>query len=515
MAHTFLFDKLRSAIKTAVYLNQNKNISTDELISNRKSGEFSRRTFLKTSAIATGGLLLPASQVFAKTKIAPRVVVVGAGISGLNAAYKLKKSGINAQVFEASKRTGGRILTIKNLLGEGLTTEFGAEFIDSNHSDMHSLVKELGLGLVDVRIPSEDKYVDIFYFNGKNYYEKDIVEAALPFMNQLKKDFNAYYQGNIEFMKKLDSMSLSDYLKKVGITGWLYELIDSAFVIDFGGDLDKLSAMDFIDFAGIDSKKNEFKMYGESDERFKVIGGNQRLVDELAHRVKEHIKTEHILEAISANGNGYKLTFQKPNHSVIDVQADYLILTIPISMLREVKFNVEMTPLKKKAIKEIYMGKNTKFVAGFKSRLWREQGSNGNIYTDESCQCGWDNSRLQNGETGGYTFFLGGSKSEFAVKTLAQTKKYINQLSKIYPGVNADFNGKHGYTSWNENPFMKGSFSCYLKGQRYEMAEELRKPVGNIFFAGEQTSAVFNAFMNGGAETGRLGAEFVMARVKK
>jgi monoamine oxidase len=49
---------------------------------------------------------------------------VGGGMAGLNTAYKLKKSGLTAKIFEGANRTGGRMHTTSNLLGEGLRDAF-------------------------------------------------------------------------------------------------------------------------------------------------------------------------------------------------------------------------------------------------------------------------------------------------------------------------------------------------------------------------------------------------------
>ena len=65
------------------------------------------------------------------------LVVTGAGLTGLNAAYQLKKAGIRADVYEAGARVGGRVLTHTGLVGKGLTIELGAEFINTDHLDMY------------------------------------------------------------------------------------------------------------------------------------------------------------------------------------------------------------------------------------------------------------------------------------------------------------------------------------------------------------------------------------------
>lgn len=80
-----------------------------------------------------------------------KVAIIGAGIAGLNAAYQLKKAGIDAKVYEGSHRLGGRILTHYNdALQMGIHPEFGGDFIDSTHEDMLGLVKEFDLELIDM-----------------------------------------------------------------------------------------------------------------------------------------------------------------------------------------------------------------------------------------------------------------------------------------------------------------------------------------------------------------------------
>mgnify|MGYP003694559533 CR=1 FL=1 len=72
----------------------------------------SRREFVRTISTAAAGLALPAS-LFGATQVATsaRVVVVGAGLAGLTCAYRLKRSGIIATVYEANTRLGGRCWT--------------------------------------------------------------------------------------------------------------------------------------------------------------------------------------------------------------------------------------------------------------------------------------------------------------------------------------------------------------------------------------------------------------------
>jgi monoamine oxidase len=514
MTHSKSLSNIRLAIKSAIYLNKHKNISFEELSELKKQKTSSRRDFLKTSLVVAGGLVLPVNQAFARNKLTPKVVVVGAGISGLNAAYKLKKAGIKADIYEASKRAGGRILSVKNLIFKDSVTEFGAEFIDSGHTEMHKLVKEFNFELIDVQKLGERDYKDTYFFGNKIYKEEDLVKEIIPFADKLSQDFKYYENEDFEMLKKFDTLSIAEYLKKIGISGWLYDMLDVAYCTDFGADITEQSAINFIDFAEFKDNNEDFLLFGESDERFKVKGGNQKIVDELHNRVKEQVKFEQELEAISDSGASYKLSFRSSNGSVSQVKADYIVLAIPISSLKNIAFKVEFNPYKKKAIKEIPMGKNNKFFASFKDKPWRTKKLNGNLYTDEFFQCSWEHTRLQESSLAGYTFFLGGSRTTMAKYTPEQTESFVQDLDKVYKGAKDLYLEPKGYTDWCNNPYFKGSFSVFLKGQALDLADELRKPVGNIFFAGEQTSAEDNGYMNGGAETGKISAEAIIKRIK-
>ena len=125
--------------------------------------QLSRRTMLK--AAGAGALTFAASPLLSacapivRGPDAPRVAIVGAGVAGLNAAYTLKKAGLRAELFDANRRSGGRMFTARDVLGPGLTVELGGEFIDTSHEDILALAKEFGLELIDTRTPAESHLI--------------------------------------------------------------------------------------------------------------------------------------------------------------------------------------------------------------------------------------------------------------------------------------------------------------------------------------------------------------------
>ena len=99
MPHTPLAKLLRHAASTAAQSCRRDATANESTMS--------RREFVRTISAATAGLALPSSMLGARQVTTnARVVVVGAGLAGLTCAYRLKRSGINAAVYEANTRLG-------------------------------------------------------------------------------------------------------------------------------------------------------------------------------------------------------------------------------------------------------------------------------------------------------------------------------------------------------------------------------------------------------------------------
>src|SRR5436190_20317859 len=113
----------------------------------RQAQGFSRREFIKTTAAAGAASILPActtTQSVNKTsKLSGPVAIVGGGIAGLTAAYRLMKAGVDVHLYEGSNRTGGRMYTKRGFNAEGMFCELGGELVDSNHTALLKLAKEL------------------------------------------------------------------------------------------------------------------------------------------------------------------------------------------------------------------------------------------------------------------------------------------------------------------------------------------------------------------------------------
>ena len=519
-----LFSALRRIARLASMANQPHSPPVDELLEMHAA---KRRAFLKASvgvgAWATVGLVGGAglSACNSLRRSDARVVIVGAGIAGLNAAYVLKKAGVRTDLYEASTRSGGRILSVKHLLAPGLVTELGGEFIDSSHEDILALAQEFGLTLLDRQAESETKLRTAYFFGGRHHNERQVVEAFRPLAARIDKDA-ATLGEVIDFRNPgnaaaLDKLSLGEYLDKIGARGWIREFLKVAYVTEFGLDEGEQSALNLITMISTDLSAGKMEVFGDSDERYKISGGNSSITEHLTQRLDGQIHFGQRLEAIRSRGAGYTLSFQTPNQSVHDVHADFVILTLPFSVLRDVRLTLDLPSYKRKAIQELGYGTNAKILLGTTQRLWRTQQYSGEVFSDQPFQFAWDNSQGQAGVAGGLTLFSGGKAGmEVGLDTAEhQARRLMVGMERVFPGVRAMLNSKVARYHWPSAAYSKGSYACYRPGQWTSIAGAEFEPVGNMYFAGEHCSTDFQGFMNGGAETGRRAAQALLAVMGK
>ncbi len=488
----------------------------------------SRRRFMRNAAMVTlalsGGSWFWGCRQHASQASQPRIVIVGAGLAGLYLAYLLKLQGIQALVYEASPRAGGRILTVPDLMGEGLWTEYGGEFIDSTHSDMLFLCAEFQLPLLDRQIDWEAGIREFCYFFENRYvYERDIIRALRPYASQIMDDSRSLsehitFDNHSELDRRLDAMSIMEYVDSLGIRGWLRELIRVSYTAEYGTDAHEQSAINMLSIVHA-TPGGSFDLYGTSDERYSILGGNSRLIQKLVQQLTGQIHFEHTLLAITQKNSTYQLTFKKPSGAWIDLAADVVVLTIPFTCLREVDLNLVLPDWKRRAIHQLAYGMNSKLLVGVSRRVWREHGYGGYAFSDNGIMNGYDHTQMQqdNRGPGGYTIFLGGKESMNCIlPTLEELQRqYVPALDELFPGVAGTFNGVFQRWHWPSYVYAKASYVSYAPTQYTTLSGAIERPVGNLFFAGEHCSYEFQGFMNGAAHSARKVANIILDKLAK
>lgn len=481
------------------------------------NGKKSRRQFIRDMGIAIGSTTLLTS-FLRHEKTIPDIAIVGAGMAGLLAAHQFNKNGIKATVYEASARTGGRMYTLKGQFGEGITTDIGGEFVDTTHLDIISLVKEFNLEFYDLRLdPLAPK---TFYFEGMPLTQADLRVAIAPYVKQIMKDILSLPplidHTTAASFKHFDDMSITEYLNSLGISGWLYKFLQVVLTCEYGMEASDQSAINFlIMFVPPLESEKDYELFGPTHEVFKIKGGSQHLTDSIYETLKDQVHLNQRLTKLRQLDSGkYELTFAGQSSENL-VLADYVLITIPFSILRNISISVPMPSEKKKCIDEIGYGNSCKFVIGVNQKPWRISKEQGYTFTDLQLGAGWDSSQMQNPYQGSFTVFGGGKQAEYINenKEAVLVEKFSSELNVIYPALENILTGKNLKFCWAPYPFTKGGYSAFKKGQWSTLSGWEATPVGNIYFAGEHVSKEFQGYMNGAAETSRVAVELMIRKI--
>lgn len=484
----------------------------------------SRRQFLGTAAFAaiSAGLIgsVPAgARALLGGSGRRRVVVVGAGLAGLNASRILRAAGWEAPVYEASARTGGRVRSAVGHFAPGMVTELGGEFIDSSHEDLLALCRQYGLDFWDRAAGGEDAFEDELFFDGRRIGRTDIGAALAPFEDKIVAAIErmgaAAAAGDWDTLRTQDQVPLSRLFDELGITGWFRDFVDMAYLAEFGLPIEEQSSLNFLFLFDPEVAREEGEAYGPSDERFKIRGGNEALARELTKRAGP-VRTGHRLISLARGAGGYELVFAvsgSEKEREVRVQADFVVLALPFTALRKVALDLPLDEGLRDSIRTLGYGQNTKLVLGFRDRFWRESGGSGEVLTDTGFQACWDSSRFQAGTNGTLTLYSAADKARaVGANALAnEVRDGLAQLAAVWPRAEAAFDGQRLRIDWSRVAGIEGSYACCKVGQWVPL-QRLVSEAGNVFFAGEQYGHEFQGYMNGALLSGRLTAEKILAR---
>jgi monoamine oxidase len=485
-----------------------------------------RREVLAGAAAAGAVLALPRS-LRAAGAGKPVVVVVGAGLAGLVAAWRLKQAGVAATIYEAASRAGGRVETDTTTFAQGQRVERGGELIDTGHKGYRKLIKELGLqldNLIKAEAPGSEPF---HWFDGEPYTLEQVSEDFEDVFQPLKADvksapFSTTYDSYTPAGAALDQMSILDWIASRvpgGLASRFGQLLDVAYNIEYGAESGEQSALNLLYLLGYGSTPQHFAIFGASDEVFRVAGGNGKVPEALAQKLGSAIQLQERLVAASTLNDGRtRLVFEGPSgpHEVL---ADRAIMTVPFAVLRQ---NVDLSglqlkPLKQTAIQQQGMGTNSKLHVQFASRLWTTLGCNGETFADLGYQNTWEETRKQPGDAGILVNYTGGTLgASFGSGTPAgHALQFLGQVEPLLPGLSAQWNGLASADFWKGSPFQLGSYSFYKAGQYVQFAGVEREVEGTLHFAGEHTSIEAQGYMAGAVESGERAAKEVLAALGK
>ena len=517
-------------------------IEVEELREREQMPGVPRREFLKRAGAAGTVAAVAGPLVFARparAAAAPRIAIVGGGIAGLAAALALQDKGVSADVYESSARLGGRMHSDWQEFGTsfwagGQQAELCGELIDSNHKTILMLAQRFRLATVDLIMAQPNGTTDTYWISGAQYpyaqASNDFKPVHMTLQGQIQAaGYPTLYNSSTPAGQMFDKMTVYDWITHYvpgGHGSQLGTLLNAAYNEEYGAETTGQSALNLIYLLGFKAGPGTWSIYGASDERYHIAGGNAKLPLAIAGALPAgSIHTGYVMTAIALNSDGsIKVSFANGK----TVTADHVILCMSFAVLRTLNYKkAGFDPLKQTAITQLGAGRNAKLNLQFTSRPWNAAGSTGSLYSDQPFQSGWEVTRGQSGTTGILVEYPGASVAQSMGQSSPYTttatnpqvttyaNQFLSQIEPIFPGITARWNGKAMLSTPFTDPNLLCSYSYWTPGQYtgFSGYEGVRQ--GNIHFAGEQCSISFQGFMEGGASEGVRAANEILTDLTK
>jgi monoamine oxidase len=453
-----------------------------------------RRDFLKTTLAAAAGLLAGGTAFAAPRSGARKVIVIGAGFSGLACAHELRARGCAVTVLEARKRVGGRVLTFTDFV-KGATIEGGAELIGANHPAWMGYAKKFGLGMRDV---TEDEADFPVILGGRTLTAKESealyeeMEASYTTMNADARTVVADAPWKTPHAHALDRRTTAHWLRELKVSKVCKQALAAEFQNDNAVPLGRQSYLG--NLAQI--KGGGVETYWTESEVYRCRSGNQSLATALARTLGDgRIRHETPVRSIRLLDDKAVVT----TASGEILEADQVVLTVPPGAWGR----IDISPGLPRGIRP-QMGVAIKFLAAVRSRFWRAAKLAPDALTDGMIGMTWDatdNQSVKNGAA--LTGFSGGPAAAMARRSEAwrSHQGLRKAVEQIYPGFEKECTGSR-FMDWPGDALVGGGYSFPAPGEVTTAGPLLDVPHGRLHIAGEHTCYKFIGYMEGALQAG-------------
>lgn len=444
-----------------------------------------------------------------------RVVIVGAGMAGLAAAYELARAGHDPVVLEAQDRVGGRVQTLRDPFAPGLYAEAGAMRIPKTHSLTMAYVDRLGLttspftmgnpkayyylGGRQTRIAEADENPGMLGFDfAEHEAGKTVAQlwaAALqPIVKKLETESDAAWP---EIVAANDQYSVREFLET---QGW------SEGAIELFGLLWNQEAL--LNSSFLELLREEVGNFYTN--MVQIDGGMDRLPHALASVLGDRVRLQTKMVAIDQTPEEVIVHCQTPAGRE-EIRGNYAILTVPFPVLRHVEVLKPFSRLKQRAIRQLHYDASAKIFLQCSRRFWEDDDGifGGGTITDLAIRNIYypDHGR----DTGRGVLLASYTWSEDAQRWGSlppeeRVTQALEDVAKIHPQISDTFE-VGASKMWHDDEFAGGAFALFDPEQQGLLYEHIVAPEGRIHFAGEHASLT-HAWIQGALESGlRAAAE--------
>jgi monoamine oxidase len=446
---------------------------------------------------------------FKSGKPGKKVIVVGAGLAGLSAAYELLQAGHDPLILEAQHRVGGRIYTMRQPFAQGLYGEAGAMRIPRAHALTMAYVGKFGLATSDFPMGTSETYVHVGGVKRRmaevqanpellGFETADAEKGKLsgtfweqtirPLVEIVEKEGDAGWE---RIYAEYDQYSVREFLE---LKGW------SEGMIEMFGLLNNQEAMMNSSFLEL------FREDGGNyyTDMCQIAGGGDHLPHAFLPALGPRIRFGAKMVAIDQTPDEVIVHYQTPLGRA-RAAGEYAIVTVPFPVLRHVEVLKPFSRPKQRAIRQLHYDASAKIFFQTRRRFWETDDGifGGGTVTDLPIRNLYYTDYGK--ETGRGILLASYTWSEDAQRwgSLSPHERIVQALENvavIHPQIVDEFEVGASHM-WHDDEFAGGAFALFDPGQQTLLHEEIIKPEGRIHFAGEHAS-LYHAWIQGAFESG-------------
>jgi monoamine oxidase len=451
------------------------------------------------------------------------VAVVGAGFAGLTAARELRRSGKSVIVLEARDRVGGRALNKE--IGRGEISERGATFVGPTQDYILALAKELGIGKFDTFNDGDNVYVDPA---GKRSTYSDTgptgsappdptilpdLARAVVAIDRMSTDVPVDAPWQSPNADEWDRQTLATWLRDNSDNEAFIELVSIATRPIFGSepsDLSLLFVLFYVAASGNEDNPGTFERNFNTRngaQMWRLEGGAQRLCLKMARDLGDRVILAAPVRGIAQHDGRVTV-----HTRTLDVHAKRVIVAVPPTLAARIAYHPRLPATRDQLTQRLPQGTLIKATAVYDKPFWRDAGLNGSVVSfDGPANTTFDDSP-RDGSKGVVFGFIGGDEARgFASMSKADRRAAVLANFRKYFGPKAAHPRDYFETNWSQKTWTRGCpVAIAGPGTLTEYGLAIREPVGNIHWAGTETSTFWNGYMDGAVRSGKRAAQEVL-----
>jgi monoamine oxidase len=433
---------------------------------------------------------------------APSVLIIGAGLAGLTAAYELQQRGSSVRVIEARARVGGRVHTVRSTFQHDQYAEAGGELIEGEHQATHALARTFGLSLLPVLRKGFGAYLKLAR-NGPGR-----IAAQANTWKTLEKHFaralddyrRAEFSPDSPVTRAWARQSLDEALRATHADARVHAMATGlrGFFLAEPEELSLLMVLDQLRSNGDPSRLGVTR----------IEGGNDRLAHALAASLGDVVSLRHEAIAIVQSASDVRVAIKDGHGQRGECVADYVIVTVPAPIVRRLRFQPRLPDAQRHAIDALVYGRATKALLQFPRPFWRRPGRPRGFGTNLDIGAVWDGTEHQRGPSGILVSLAGGGASAGAQRLL-RTPDLAGFTGELR-WLGGTVRDRHVIASecivWEDDPWANGGYAVFTPGFDPAWRRWLAAPAGRVLFAGEHTSLESQGYINGAILSGQRAA---------